>query len=145
MNATYATEDTVMKIITSIIVWIGLSLSMIATVFAADVREPYGIEYKYGSQLLIKQSPLQKEMRNAFVEPYLERIEIRNTLDDLKAENPTYLKAWIIADDRKGYKVFFNQNTNKFGLAKYKSGSISYTSEALKLFSELTKVFMARK
>jgi hypothetical protein len=134
-----------MKKITSIMLWVSLGLIVSSTTFAANNQKVFTPADKYGYSISIEQLtlPIQK-IRNSLVEPYLEQVEFRVTFGEVLPEKPTYLKVWIIADNRNGYKIFFNQHTKKFGLAKYNVENSPYTSESLNVSNELTQVFMAR-
>ena len=129
-----------MKTLLSIVLSIGFGLGIISSVSASDNQEAYGVVEKFGSQVVQKQSLLQKEVLEALVEPYLEQIENRST----RVGEQEHLNVWIVADDGKGYKVFFDQNTQKFGLVKYVKGSTPFTSDTLHVRNELTKLFLAR-
>ncbi|MCK4587502.1 MAG: hypothetical protein KAU29_09175 [Gammaproteobacteria bacterium] len=129
-----------MKTLLSIVLSIGFGLGIISSVSASDNQEAYGVVEKFGSQVVQKQSLLQKEVLEALVEPYLEQIENRSTREG----EQEHLNVWIVADDGKGYKVFFDQNTQKFGLVKYVKGSTPFTSDTLHVRNELTKLFLAR-
>lgn len=128
-----------MKTLLSMVLSIGFGLGIISNVSASDNQETYGVVTKFGSQIVQKQSLLQKEVLDALVEPYLEQIENRST----RQGEHEQLNVWVVADDGKGYKVFYNQNTQKFGLAKYVKGSASFTSDTLHVRNELTKLFLA--
>lgn len=131
----------------SISIMLRIGLGMISTVYGANIQGSDETENKYGYPMSATQSQLllQKEIREAFVGPYLERIEIRNASNEPKTGSPITLEVWIIADDRKGYKVFYDYTTLKFGLAKYTQGGIPYTSEPLNLSNDLTTLFLPRK
>ena len=130
-----------MKILLSMLLSIGFGLGVISSASASDNQKTYGVEAKFGSQVVEKQSLLQPEVLEALVEPYLEQVENRST----RVGEQEQLNVWIVADDGKGYKVFFNQNTHKFGLAEYVKGSAPYTSDTLHVRNELTKIFVASK
>ena len=130
-----------MKTLLSIVLSIGFGLGIISSVSASDNQEAYGVVEKFGSQVVQKQSLLHKEVLEALVEPYFEQIENRSMRDG----EQEYLNVWVVADDGKGNKVFYNQNTQKFGLAKYVKGSAPFTSDTLHVRNELTKLFLAQK
>ena len=111
-------------------VWMGLGLSLFSISFAVNAQ---------GSNVI------QLEVKQALVEPYMEQIEIKNAINDLKSEKPTYMKVWIMADDRKGSKIYFNQDTKKFGLARYAKGESPFTSDAFTESNKLTQAFLTRK
>jgi hypothetical protein len=111
-------------------VWMGLGLSLFFVAFAANAQDSNG---------------MQLEVKQALVEPYMEQIEIKNTINDLRSEKPTYMKVWIMADDRKGSKIYFNQDTKKFGLARYAQGESPFTSDAFIESNKLTQAFLTRK
>lgn len=129
-----------MKTLFSMIASIGLGLSIISTVSASSIQQTSSDITQFGSHVAKNQSLLQKEVLDALVEPYLEQIENRSS----KEGEGKYLNVWIVADDGKGYKVFYNQNTRKFGLARYVKDSKPFTSESLHVQNELTKLFLAR-
>ncbi len=134
-----------MKKITPIIISLGISLGFISTVHATDIKQIYGVEHKYESNVLAKNTFNQKQIKESLVEPYLQGIEKRDSSDKSQTLKPGLLKVWIIADDHKGYKIYFNQDTKKFGLARYEQGGTPYTSDSSFVPNELTKVFLARK
>lgn len=129
-----------MKVLFSLIVSIGLGLGIVSTVSASNNQETNGVIAKYGSQVITNQSILQREVLDSLVEPYLEQIENRS----MKEGEQGYLNVWIVADDGKGYKVFYNQHTKKFGLAKYVKDSKPFTSDTLHVQNDLTNLFLAR-
>ena len=110
--------------------WIALGFSLFFISFAVNAQSFIG---------------MQVEVKQALVEPYMEQIEIKNTINDLKSEKPNYMKVWIMADDRKGSKIYFNQETKKFGLAKYAQGESPFTSAGFIESNKLTQVFLTRK
>ena len=138
-----------MKKITSILISlgisIGLSLGIVSTVSATDIKKIYGVEHKYKPNVLAESILNQNNINKTLVEPYLQNIENRKSPDKSQILKPSLLKVWIIADDQKGYKIYFNQDTKKFGLAKYEQGEIPYTSNSSFVPNELTRVFLARK
>ena len=130
----------------SIIVWMGLCLGIASTAYATDVRQVYGAEYKYGTKHVTNEVTTQEKIGEALVEPYLQKVEIRKESDGAQTIKPSLLKVWIIADDHKGYKIYFNQNTREFGLARYsQQGETPFVSDSSYIPTELTKVFLARK
>ena len=133
-----------MKTLISMIASIGLALGIVSTASATgnqqtSIQPTTDVVANFGSQVMQNQTILQKEVLDALVEPYLEQIENRSGKDG-KQE---YLNVWIIADDGKGYKVFYNQHNHKFGLAKYVKDSKPFTSDNLRVQNELTKLFLA--
>jgi len=122
-------EGTIMKKSLSTL-WMGLGFSLFFVTFAVNAQGSNG---------------MQVEVKQALVEPYMEQIEIKNTINDLKSEKPTYMKVWIMADDRKGSKIYFNQDTKKFGLARYALGESPFTTDAFIESDKLTQVFLTRK
>ena len=130
----------------SIIIWMGLSLGIASTAYATDVRQIYGAEYKYGTKHITNNMTTQEKIGEALVEPYIQKIEVRKSPDGTQTIKPSLLKVWIIADDHKGYKIYFNQNTRKFGLARYaQQGETPFVSDSSYVPTELTKVFLTRK
>ena len=130
----------------SIILWMGLSLSIVSTVYATDAQQVYGAEYKYGTKHVTNKISTQEKISEALVEPYIQGIEMRESSTDTQVIKPSLLKVWIIADDHKGYKIYFNQNTRKFGLARYaQQGETPFVSDTSYVPTELTKVFLSRK
>ena len=135
-----------MKKITSIIISLGLCLSFVSTVYATDVRQVYGAEYKYGARHITNKMTTQEKIGEALVEPYLQRVEMHKSSGGTQTIKSSLLKVWIIADDHKGYKIYFNQNTREFGLAKYaQQGETPFVSDSSYVPTELTKAFLPRK
>lgn len=113
---------------TLLMVWIGLS--MIAAVYVTNAQAFDETDRKHGDPMSASRLQLpmerQREILETYVQPYLERIEVRNETNDSQADKPIFLKVWIIADGGNGYKVFYDQLTATFGLAKYTPGITPY-------------------
>ena len=60
-----------------------------------------------------------KQLKNSIVEPYIERMELRDTFDQLGMKEPEYQELLVVADDNDGYKVFYDPSMDEFGLAMY--------------------------
>jgi len=78
-----------------------------------------------GSQLLAKQQPSADRLNNAWVEPYLEPVQIKT--NSTVKDNLKVMEVWIMADDHQGVKIYYNQVSKKFGLAHYQPGKPSFT------------------
>lgn len=85
-----------------------------------------------------------KECKAALVEPYQQQIELRDTNEQMKAEPPILCEVWVVADDREGYKVFYNPKTQEFGLAQYKPGDESDVPSSFNVNGDFVGTFMAR-
>ena len=91
-----------------------------------------------------KVEALLKEFKAAIVEPYLETIELRDTMEQMEAETPILCRVWVVADDRDGYKVIYNPNTKEFGLAQYKIDDESDIPSSINVNGDFVGTFMAR-
>ena len=120
-------------------------MGFVSTVYATDIKQIYGVEHKYESNILARNIFNQKKISELLVEPYLQGIENRKSSKQSLTSKPDLLKVWIIADDQKGYKIYFNQETKKFGLARYAQGETPYVSDSSAVNNDLTRVFLARK
>jgi hypothetical protein len=134
-------EERIMTNKLSITYWIAVAL-WIGLFFAGVffISSPVNAQESRGVTSLV-----QLEVREALVAPYLEQIKIKKTISDLNIEKPAFMKVWIMADDRKGSKIYFNQETKKFGMARYAKRESPFTSDNFVESNELPKVFMTRK
>jgi len=48
------------------------------------------------------------QLKNSMVEPYLEKMELRDTYNQMSLEDPEYQDLWVVADDNEGYRVFYD-------------------------------------
>ena len=85
-----------------------------------------------------------KECAAAMVEPYQEQIELRDTFEQLEAKPPILCEVWVVADDKKGNIVFYNPNTEEFGLAQYFPGVDSDMAQSIGVNGDFVGTFMAR-
>ncbi len=85
-----------------------------------------------------------KECASAIVEPYQELIVLRDTVEQMKSKSPIVCKAWVVANDKKGYLVFYNPNVEEFGLASYLPGSESSMAQSIGVSGDFVGTFMAR-
>ncbi len=81
------------------------------------------------------------ELKASLVEPYREKIELQDTIEQIGAKTPVYSDVWIVADDRKSYKVFYDEKEQIFGLAKYTPDNFPAT---VNVYGDLVGTFMAR-
>jgi len=99
-------------------------------------------ESNYGYQLQAKRQPMSDQLRNSLVEPYLEPIQIKS--NSTRQDSQKVIKVWIMADDRKGAKIYFNQVSQKFGLAHYQPGKRSFTYANYQELQKISDVFQLR-
>ena len=57
------------------------------------------------------------EFRDALVEPRWVKVQLKDTPDQWKADPPILRDCVLIADDRKGYELYFDPDQNGFVLA----------------------------
>lgn len=58
------------------------------------------------------------EMRTALVDPVLRSIEIRDSVAQLRGEEPPVVReCFLVADDKVGYELYFDPASNDFVLA----------------------------
>lgn len=126
-----------MRTLVSMIMAIVLGFGLV-TVASASTNNDVDTVANLNQPIVKGKLVLHQEVLDALVEPYLE--EIVNRDSDHKR-----MLVWIIADDGKTYKVFYDQQTRKFGLAKYAEGNTPFTSDSLHVDTELTRVFLARR
>ena len=81
------------------------------------------------------------QLKSAIVEPYLERMELRDTIEQIGNKEPEYAQLWVVADDNDGYKVFYDPVAHEFGLAAYNEGDIPQT---IGVRGDFVGTFMAR-
>ena len=81
------------------------------------------------------------QLRSSIVDPYLENMELRDTYEQMKKKEPEYMQLWVVADDRDGYKVFYDPSAEEFGLATYARGEIPIT---IGVRGDFVGTFMAR-
>jgi hypothetical protein len=136
-----------MKKITPIILYIGLTLGFVTTANATDSLNTFSAEDKDGINISTKLFSTQEIAIEALVEPYMERIENKDSTGDSQKLKPNHLNVWIIADDQNGHKIYYDQNTKHFGLAKKIVGlsGTPYATCSMYKPNELTKIFLARK
>ena len=96
------------------------------------IRSPWSKE-KVHAQL--------SQLKNAIVEPYLEKMELRDTYDQIGKKEPEYGQLWVVADDNSGHKVFYDPSEREFGLAIYAKGDIPQT---VGVRGDFVGTFMAR-
>jgi len=128
-------EDKIMNILFSIITIAALIFGIFSSA-NANTNGDLDSLAKSNQSVVQGKLVLQKKVLEALVEPYIEEIINQNGNDER-------ILVWVIADDGKSYKVFYNQETKKFGLAKYAKGSTPFTSDSLHVQNELTKAFLA--
>ncbi len=85
-----------------------------------------------------------RKCKAAIVEPYNLQIELRDTVEQMNAEPPVVCEVWVVADDREGYKVFYNPNTCEFGLAEYNPGDDNDIPSSINVNGDFVGTFMAR-
>ncbi len=115
------------------------------------VRELAEYEYSVSEDALGKPWSTEKveaqlkECASAIVEPYQELIVLRDTVEQMKAKPPILCEAWVVADDKKkGYIVFYDPNTEEFGLASYVLGAESSMAWSIGVNGDFVGTFMAR-
>ena len=58
------------------------------------------------------------EMRAALVDPVLRRIQIRDSVAQIRGEEPASVReCFLVADDKAGYELYFDPSSNDFVLA----------------------------
>ena len=125
-----------MRTLLSMIASIALGFGVV-TLATASTNDDIDTVAKLNQPVVQGKLVLHQEVLDALVEPYLEEI-INHDNDQHR------MLVWIIADDGKTYKVFYNQETHTFGLAKYAKGDTPFTSGSLQVQNELTRVFLAK-
>ena len=81
------------------------------------------------------------QIKSAIVEPYMEKMELRDTFEQFGSKEPEYAQLWVVADDNDGYKVFYDPATREFGLAVYAKDDIPQT---IGVRGDFVGTFMAR-
>ncbi len=62
----------------------------------------------------------------------------------MREDSPELCEVWVVADDREGYKVFYNPSTREFGLAQYKPGDEPDMPSSINVNGDFVGTFMAR-
>jgi hypothetical protein len=58
------------------------------------------------------------EMRAALVDPVVRRIEIRDSVAQIRGDAPADVReCFLVADDKEGYELYFDPTSNDFVLA----------------------------
>ena len=71
----------------------------------------------------------------------MEKMELRDTFEQIGIKAPEYAKLWVVADDKNIYKVFYDPVACEFGLASYTEGDIPQT---IGIRGDFVDTFMAR-
>ena len=114
-------------------------LAMIGTASALTLDQG---DWNNSSKLQAKQQSTPVQLHNAWVEPYLERIQIKD--NSTRQDSRQVIKVWIMADDQQGSKIYFNQVSKKFGLAHYQPGERSFTYTKSEELHNPDDVFQSR-
>ena len=109
-------------------------------------------EYAHGNHKATAGNPWPKEKvqeqlrecKAALVEPYKINIELRDTMEQIKSSPPVICEVWVVADDRRGYKIIYNPKTREFGLAQYTVGDNYDIPLSINVNGDLVGTFMAR-
>lgn len=81
------------------------------------------------------------QLRSSLVEPYLEKMELRDTYEQIGMKDPESQELWVVADDNDRYKVFYDASAEEFGLATYTE---SETPITIGVRGDFVGTFMAR-
>jgi hypothetical protein len=57
-----------------------------------------------------------EKLRDALVEPYLQRFDLRETYAQVGQSEPTYADFWVVAQGDGGYLEWYDPATGEFGL-----------------------------
>lgn len=83
-----------------------------------------------------------RELQASLVAPALERCEMRDTFDQMRAESAEYRELWVVAvDGARGFKVFYDPEAEEFCLATFQADSVPQT---IGVRGDLVSTFMAR-
>ncbi len=80
-------------------------------------------------------------LRDAVVPPRAQKIQLRDTFDQINAANPITVEYWVVADDGNRNLVCFDPDTNEFVLAQRSEDGYIAT---VGVRGDLVGVFMAR-
>ena len=82
------------------------------------------------------------EASKSVVEPYLERMWLQDTYEQIKdKDNKIIEELWVVADDQEGFKVFYDQKNKEFGLA---NSVCNETTITIGVRGDFVGCFMAR-
>lgn len=65
-----------------------------------------------------------EKLRNALVDPFVQRFELRETFDQVGQLEPTYADLWVVARGDDGYLEWYDPATREFGLGIQKGTEV---------------------
>ncbi len=63
-----------------------------------------------------------EKLKEALVEPYPQRFELRETYEQIKQQEPSYKEYWVVAESGT-YLEWYDPSTGDFGLGQRLEGS----------------------